>query len=254
MCRLPAATVIALLGIAIALAPVGARADEATTTAPASTTTGLASPTTLTPTTLTPTTLTPTTLTPTTTTRPVAANAHSSTNHVIKVSSNCAYFCFAPIAVTIAPGDTVTWSNTSGAAHTVKRCNPAACEGKSGGTGTDANFGSAEIGLPAGRTFQYTFDQPGTYVYFCTLHGYSLMHGTITVAAAPPTTAPPTTTTFVTIISDPTTPLASSTTASIGPHLASTGGRTNGMLTVALVTLTLGLAAASAGLHRDRAS
>ena len=250
MRRLPAVTAIALLGTAIALAPVGARADEATTIAPASTTTGIAEPTSTAPTTGAEAAVDPTTAPASTTSRPVtrhsAANAHASTNHVIKVSSNCTYFCFAPTTVTIALGDTVTWSNPSGVAHPVKRCNPAACEGKSGGTGTDANFGATEIGLPAGKTFQFTFDQPGTYVYYCTLHGYSLMHGTITVAAAPATTTIPV------IVSDPTVPIASSTTESIGPHLASTGGRTNGMLTVALITLTLGLAAASAGLHRER--
>ena len=85
-------------------------------------------------------------------------------------------------------GATVTWTNTSGVEHTVARCTPAACNGASGGTGTDATFSKSTVAVPAGASFHYTFAQPGTYVYYCTLHGYAVMHGTITVTAAATTT------------------------------------------------------------------
>lgn len=177
--------------------------------------------------------------------RRVIANTRAATDHVIKVSTNCTYFCFVPAQMTITAGDTVTWSNRSGTEHTVKRCDPAGCDGKSGGTGTDANFGSATIALRAGGTFQFTFDQPGTYVYYCTIHGYSLMHGTITVTAAPPTT--------LDLLPLPTPQTNVPTTVASGPHLASTGGSTDGTLAVAAIMLVLGLAATTAGLRRNRA-
>jgi plastocyanin len=63
---------------------------------------------------------------------------------------------FSPFAVTIATGDTVTW--TINGVHTVT----------SGGNGImDGLFDS---GVLSGGTFSYTFTQAGDYPYFCTLH------------------------------------------------------------------------------------
>ena len=63
--------------------------------------------------------------------------------------------------------------------HTVTRCTPAACSGASGGTGTQTGFGSGTIA--AGGKYAFAFRGKGTYVYYCSIHGYALMHGTITV-------------------------------------------------------------------------
>ena len=87
-------------------------------------------------------------------------------------------FCFKPGPLTVKPGTKVVWNNTSDTAHTVTRCTVALC-GVSGGTGKDPNFHSPTI--PPGKTFSFTFHKPGTYKYFCKVHGYSVMHGTITV-------------------------------------------------------------------------
>ena len=247
MRRIPAVAVIGLLGAAITLVPArAALADGTTSTQP-----GADIPSTTVPPTLVPSTSTrpaatdPATVSPASPAVPTA-DAHAATDHIVRVSTSCTYFCFAPAQLTIAAGETVTWSNRSGSEHTVKRCDPAGCGGGSGGTGTDANFGSATIALRAGGTFNYTFDQPGTYVYYCTIHGYSLMHGTITVTAAP-VTEPTTTTTGVR------GPASSPPGFATGPRLASTGGRTDGTLAVAVTALVLGLAGASAGLRRNRA-
>jgi LPXTG-motif cell wall-anchored protein len=78
----------------------------------------------------------------------------------------------------------------------VTRCDAPDCNGVGGGTGGDATFTSANIAAGGGSTFSHTFHGAGTYHYYCQVHGYFVMHGTITVlAATPPTTSAPTPTT-----------------------------------------------------------
>jgi YVTN family beta-propeller protein len=72
-------------------------------------------------------------------------------------------FAFAPQVVTIAPGDSVTWSNDDGSSHTV--------------TFKDGSAGAKS--LSPGETFRRVFDRPGTYEYFCSFHPY--MTGRIVV-------------------------------------------------------------------------
>jgi len=101
------------------------------------------------------------------------------------ITSTCTgtIFCFMPMDKSVAVGDTMTWTNTSFAPHELALCNPAACEGVTSGTGTQTGFGSAVIS--SGQTYSFTFDSPGTYTYYCTIHGYATMHGTITVDSLP---------------------------------------------------------------------
>jgi plastocyanin len=83
-------------------------------------------------------------------------------------------FAFSPATVTIAAGDTVTWTNTDPVVHTA--------------TSTPGAFDSGDIAQ--GDTFSFTFTTPGTYDYFCTPH--PTMTGQIVVqAAAPAVTAAP---------------------------------------------------------------
>jgi plastocyanin len=89
-------------------------------------------------------------------------------------------FCFSPQTLTVTSGTTVTWSNATSADHTVTRCTTAACP-VGPGTGSDAAFGSGLLG--AGQTFSATFHGLGTYNYYCQIHGYTVMHGTVTVVA-----------------------------------------------------------------------
>ncbi len=70
---------------------------------------------------------------------------------------------FNSATVTIKTGGTVTWTNSDSMPHTV--------------TASDGSFGSAQLG--AGGTFTRTFDKPGTYGYYCTLH--PMMRGTVVV-------------------------------------------------------------------------
>lgn len=61
--------------------------------------------------------------------------------------------------LTVRVGDTVTWTNNDTVAHTVTAGTPDSITGE---------FDSGE--LQPGDTFSYTFDQAGTFDYFCTLH------------------------------------------------------------------------------------
>jgi hypothetical protein len=147
---------------------------------------------------------------------------------------------------TIAAGGTVTFTNPTDLDHTVKRCTPALCDGDGGGTGVDADFSAGTFALPPDVSLDLTFSQPGTYVYFCSLHGYALMHGTITVtAAAPATTVAPTTPPLV---------AAPTTAPAVDPDaLASTGGTPLPLLGIAGALLAVGLAAIglAAGRHSE---
>jgi plastocyanin len=89
-------------------------------------------------------------------------------------------FCFSPQTLTVTSGTQVTWTNMTSVDHTVTRCTTGACP-VGPGTGTDAAFGSGDLG--AGQKFSVTFQNLGTYNYYCQIHGYSVMHGTVTVVA-----------------------------------------------------------------------
>jgi plastocyanin len=71
-------------------------------------------------------------------------------------------FAFNPESVTISAGDTVRWTNMDSTAHTV----------------TSANFDSGR--LEPGASFNFTFTEPGTVEYHCSIH--PSMQGNITVA------------------------------------------------------------------------
>ncbi len=73
-------------------------------------------------------------------------------------------FTFAPKEVTVAVGDTLTWTNLDGAVHTV--------------TGEENELLLSDD-LSQDATYEVTFDEAGTFEYFCKFHRN--MVGTITV-------------------------------------------------------------------------
>ena len=97
-------------------------------------------------------------------------------------------FCFTPESLTVAPGTVVTWTNMSSAMHTVTSCTASACPGAPANTGTDTF--NVSIGSLNGSTGSFTFMNPGTYTYYCMIHGYTEMHGKVTVTGTPPTPTP----------------------------------------------------------------
>ena len=73
-------------------------------------------------------------------------------------------FSFAPKAISIGVGDTVTWSN----------------QGKQPHTATGPGFDTGT--LKQGQSASHTFAKAGTFNYICTIHPF--MKGTVVVAAA----------------------------------------------------------------------
>lgn len=87
------------------------------------------------------------------------------TNPARTATISIANFAFTPPELTIAVGDTVTWSNDDGAPHGLAY--------KDGARGVNP--------LLPGAKFARTFDQAGTYDYICAVHPY--MSGKIIVRA-----------------------------------------------------------------------
>jgi len=71
-------------------------------------------------------------------------------------------FAFQPSSIPVSVGTTVTWTNTGSVTHNV--------------TSTTGLFSSGNIS--PGGTFQFTFENAGTYNYTCTIHGFA---GTVIV-------------------------------------------------------------------------
>lgn len=92
---------------------------------------------------------------------PTTGGGNSGSENAVKVSiSN---FKFDPQTVTIKVGQTVTWTNSDTAAHTV--------------TADDNSWTSEKINT--GDSFSKTFDKAGTYPYHCSIH--LEMKGTVIV-------------------------------------------------------------------------
>lgn len=97
---------------------------------------------------------------------------------IVNASATCAEFCFRPAQLHVPLNTAMTWKNTSFSIHTVSRCTRPACP-VSGGTGTDNGPKSGTVS--PGKSYTFVFRHKGTYVYYCQVHGYAVMHGTITV-------------------------------------------------------------------------
>jgi len=70
--------------------------------------------------------------------------------------------------VTVEPGNTVTWVQNGQNPHTT--------------TSYDGLWDSGIIEGGSGGTFSFTFEEPGTYGYYCVPHEAQGMTGTVTVA------------------------------------------------------------------------
>jgi len=74
-------------------------------------------------------------------------------------------FSFAPAALTVPVGTTVTWVNDDDEPHTV----------------VESNTLFKSHALDTGDKFSFTFTTPGKFQYFCTIHAH--MVGTVVVEA-----------------------------------------------------------------------
>jgi plastocyanin len=95
---------------------------------------------------------------------PRSAPASKSASATVSTGDNF----YSPASVSVVAGDSVTWRNTGVAPHSAT-----------------ANDGSFDTGVfNAGQNRSVTFDSPGTFSYFCTVHG-AAQSGTVRVSAAP---------------------------------------------------------------------
>ncbi|RSM48614.1 copper-binding protein [Amycolatopsis balhimycina DSM 5908] len=100
---------------------------------------------------------------------PFAGQATAATQQVMMQD-----YAFSPAALTVRVGDTVTWMQHDQAPHDVVT------------TSAPVAFRSPQ--LSAGQSWSYTFRQPGTYQYYCSVHPD--MRASVTVLPAPTTAAP----------------------------------------------------------------
>ncbi|MFB6137464.1 MAG: plastocyanin/azurin family copper-binding protein [Halobacteriaceae archaeon] len=125
---------------------------------------------------------------------PAAAQENASkgggggTTHTVEMVSTS----FNPSSITIAPGDTVKWENTSSLGHTVTAYGDKIPEGAayfaSGGFDSEQaardayTMNDPSTGyIPPEETFTHTFEVTGTYEYFCIPHEAAGMKGTVEV-------------------------------------------------------------------------
>lgn len=94
---------------------------------------------------------------------------------------------FEPEELTVQVGDTVTFSNDSSESHTVTAYEDGLPDGAtyfaSGDFASEQEARDDVAGglIKPGKTFDVTFDEPGTYRYFCIPHESDGMAGTIVV-------------------------------------------------------------------------
>ena len=98
---------------------------------------------------------------PTSTTRPKnrTAGAEATAGDAVEIVE----FNFEPEEITVPAGTTVTFTNQDKAAHTA--------------TADDSSFDTEELGK--GDSAEETFDEPGTYTYYCRFHVF--MKGSVVV-------------------------------------------------------------------------
>jgi plastocyanin len=82
--------------------------------------------------------------------RVAAVSQDSKANAEVKIDN----FVFGPQTLTVPVGATVTWTNKDDIPHTT--------------VSTDGVFKSKVMDTE--DKFSYTFDKPGTYSYYCTIH------------------------------------------------------------------------------------
>ena len=71
------------------------------------------------------------------------------------------------VQTSVKAGTPVQWRSTDGMAHTV--------------TSSTSAFGQIEV-AGGGLSAPAVFNTPGTFPYFCSIHGANVMNGTLTVA------------------------------------------------------------------------
>ena len=133
---------------------------------------------------------------------------------------------FSPANITVEPGTTVTWVQSGNNPHTT--------------TSYDGLWDSGMIEGGSGGTFSFTFEEPGTYDYFCIPHEDLGMVGSVTVTGGTATASP----------------TATATASPTPTALADTGGPpiSSLLITLAPVLLLVVFGAIAVALLRRRSA
>ncbi len=94
-----------------------------------------------------------------------SAGAQQGQNVTVMMEDNF----FSPASITVPAGSTVTWVQNGNNPHTT--------------TSYDGLWDSGLIPGGSGGTFSFTFNEPGTYEYFCIPHEDQGMVGVVTVTS-----------------------------------------------------------------------
>jgi plastocyanin len=89
-------------------------------------------------------------------------------NPAVTITESGGRYHFTPGTISISVGDSVTWTDSTDAPHTVS-------SDQAGGP-MQSNI------INQGDSYRATFNTAGTFAYHCEIHSY--MHGTVHVAAA----------------------------------------------------------------------
>jgi plastocyanin len=93
---------------------------------------------------------------------------------------NLSSLMFNPSDTTVDVGTTVTWRNDEPITHTVTSGRFEGVDKTTGLRSSQDPDGTFEAKLPGrGKTFSFTFTEPGSYTYYCDIH--QGMNATITV-------------------------------------------------------------------------
>ena len=95
---------------------------------------------------------------------PASDNARPAAQTSAKSDVSISNFSFNPGSITVNKGATVVWTNNDSVGHTVT---------------ADQGAGPASGLLNPGETYAFTFNEPGTFNYHCSVH--PSMKGTVTV-------------------------------------------------------------------------
>ncbi len=153
-------------------------------------------------------------------------------------------FMFMPMDVTVDVGDTVVWTYDESSTDPVPNCESpylqlgipgVTCPGHS--TTSDAKDGSGKrlwdsgVHRAGGFPFRHRFTKPGTYRYFCTVHGganpnnpITMMNGTVVVRGQSPSV------------------LNKRIISTKRPAVAATGANVRAITTLALLLISAGAA------------
>jgi len=101
---------------------------------------------------------------------PVTAQSGSGTTHTVTMATDRGSFYYDPVGLHVEPGDTVEWVNESGQHSTTAYTQDNPRYDGSRRIPDAAQSWDSGVFEEQGATFSYTFEEPGTYDYYCIPH------------------------------------------------------------------------------------